>query len=114
MIGLDDKPGWNPSAANGGFSGSVTLTAEQVGFLFAGRLYINVHTPTNGGGEIRGNLVQPPFDAANPDSRAHSARTASRSSCSRSRAGLERRSCSSRHQTARIGNSLSSSEALFA
>lgn len=66
MIGLDDKPGWNPSATNGGFSGSVTLTAEQVEFLFAGRLYINVHTQTNGGGEIRGNLVQPAFDPANP------------------------------------------------
>ena len=66
MIGLNDKPGWNGSARNGGFSGSVTLTAQQVEFLFAGRLYINVHTPTNGGGEIRGNLVQPAFDPANP------------------------------------------------
>ena len=66
MIGLDDRPGWNPSATNGGFSGSVTLTPAQVEFLFAGRLYINVHTPTNAGGEIRGNLVQTPFDAANP------------------------------------------------
>ena len=66
MIGLDDKPGWNPSASSGGFSGSVTLTADQVEFLFAGRLYINIHTETNGGGEIRGNLVETPFDAANP------------------------------------------------
>ena len=66
MIGLDDKPGWNPSATNGGFSGSVTLTAEQAQHLFAGRLYINIHTPTNGSGEIRGNLVQTPFDPANP------------------------------------------------
>jgi glucose/arabinose dehydrogenase len=66
MIGLDDKPGWNPNATNGGFSGSVTLTEAQVQFLFAGRLYINIHTPTNGGGEIRGNLVLPAFDPANP------------------------------------------------
>ena len=66
MIGLDNQPGWNASATNGGFSGSVTLTAEQVEFLFAGRLYINVHTPTNTGGEIRGNLVQPAFNPANP------------------------------------------------
>lgn len=66
LIGLDDKPGWTASASAGGFSGSVTLSAEQVQHLFAGRLYINVHTQTNGGGEIRGNLVQPPFDPANP------------------------------------------------
>ena len=66
MIGLDDKPGWNPSATNGGFNGSVTLNSTQIEFLFAGRLYINVHTPTNGGGEMRGNLVRQAFVETDP------------------------------------------------
>ena len=66
LIGLDDKEGWNPDAANGGFSGSVTLTNEQVEYLFAGRLYINIHTEVNGSGEIRGNLVRQPFNSDDP------------------------------------------------
>ena len=66
MIGLDDKPGWNSSASNGGFNGSVTLSSAQAADLFAGRLYINIHTPTNGGGEIRGNLVRQAFVETNP------------------------------------------------
>jgi glucose/arabinose dehydrogenase len=66
MIGLDDKPGWNPSATSGGFNGSVTLNSTQAADLFAGRLYINVHTPMNGGGEIRGNLVRQAFVETNP------------------------------------------------
>ena len=60
MIGLNSLPGWNPSATSGGFSGTVTLTSEQADFLNAGRLYINVHTTTNPGGEIRGNLMVVP------------------------------------------------------
>jgi glucose/arabinose dehydrogenase len=66
MIGLDDKPGWNASASNGGFNGSVTLNSTQTADLFAGRLYINIHTPTNSGGEIRGNLVRQAFVETNP------------------------------------------------
>ncbi|HSH39164.1 MAG TPA: PQQ-dependent sugar dehydrogenase [Chthoniobacterales bacterium] len=66
IIGLNDKPGWNPSATKGGFSGSVTLTEAQAAHLFEGRLYLNFHTQVNPGGEIRGSLVQPPFDPANP------------------------------------------------
>ena len=66
MIGLDDKPGWTPSASNGGFNGSVTLNSTQTADLFAGRLYINIHTPTNPGGEIRGNLVRQAFVESNP------------------------------------------------
>ena len=60
MIGLDNLPGWTNSASNGGFTGTVTLTPTQVDFLNAGRLYINVHTSTNGSGEIRGNLLPVP------------------------------------------------------
>ena len=66
MIGLDDKEGWNPDPTNGGFSGSVTLTKAQAQDLFAGRLYINIHTGVNGSGEIRGNLVRQPFNSNDP------------------------------------------------
>ena len=49
-------------AANGGINGSVDFddladTAAGVQALMDGNLYINVHTAANGGGEIRGNLV---------------------------------------------------------
>jgi glucose/arabinose dehydrogenase len=66
MIGLDDKPGWNPNATNGGFNGSVTLNSTQIEHLFNGRLYVNIHTPTNSGGEMRGNLVRQAFVETNP------------------------------------------------
>lgn len=59
MIGLDSLAGWNPSGTSGGFSGTVTLTAAQAGFLNQGRLYINIHTSVNPGGEIRGYLIVP-------------------------------------------------------
>lgn len=62
LIALDALPGWNASLTNGGFSTvtPITLTPENVDALFAGRLYINVHTSTFTGGEIRGNLVAVP------------------------------------------------------
>lgn len=62
LFGLDSAGApavWNPSASNGSFSGSFTLTDPQETQLFEGRFYINIHTPTNGGGEIRGNIVVP-------------------------------------------------------
>jgi hypothetical protein len=59
LIALDSLAGWNSSATNGGFSGTVTLTSSQATDLQAGRLYINVHTSANPGGEIRGYLVVP-------------------------------------------------------
>jgi hypothetical protein len=54
---LDPLAGWNPSATNGGFNGSLTINAADVTPLLNGQFYMNVHTTANGGGEIRGNLV---------------------------------------------------------
>jgi hypothetical protein len=52
---------WDDSASAGGVTGRVlTLTAPQELELLAGRYYINIHTGTNGAGEIRGNLVAVP------------------------------------------------------
>jgi hypothetical protein len=67
IIFLDSPPlnvGFNPSATNGGYDGPVTLTAAQAAQLMAGRFYLNVHTGTNGGGEIRGNMVPVPEPAS--------------------------------------------------
>ncbi|MEO5770504.1 MAG: CHRD domain-containing protein [Burkholderiaceae bacterium] len=63
LIGLNALPGFNGSATDGGFSGSVTLAAENVANLFAGQLYLNFHTATYPGGEIRGNMVPIPEPA---------------------------------------------------
>ncbi len=60
LIDLHTLPGWDPSASDGGISGSVVLTAGQATDLMDGKYYINVHTSTNPGGEIRGNLVVVP------------------------------------------------------
>ncbi len=38
--------------------GTATLTAEQEADLMAGKWYVNVHTATNKGGEIRGQLTK--------------------------------------------------------
>lgn len=40
--------------------GNNTTLADQLNNLFAGNLYINVHTPTFPGGEIRGQIVPEP------------------------------------------------------
>jgi hypothetical protein len=38
--------------------GTATLTDEQMSALMAGRLYANVHTAANPGGELRGQLIK--------------------------------------------------------
>jgi CHRD domain-containing protein/PEP-CTERM motif-containing protein len=62
LIGLDSQPGWNDSASSGGFIGTVTVPQANEADLFAGKLYINIHTPEpfNPAGEIRGNLIPIP------------------------------------------------------
>ncbi len=40
----------------------VTIDAGQLAAFEAGRLYVNVHTPANPGGEIRGQVAPPPVE----------------------------------------------------
>jgi Cu/Zn superoxide dismutase len=40
------------------FEGSATLTEAQESDMMAGRWYVNVHTASNKGGEIRGQLMK--------------------------------------------------------
>jgi glucose/arabinose dehydrogenase/plastocyanin len=42
---------------NGTLSGSVTLTPDQLAMVLDGRTYVNVHTPANPNGEIRGQIL---------------------------------------------------------
>ena len=60
VVGLDGSPfAYNNSASAGLINGTTVLSDLHETALFNGQLYINVHTaPTNGSGEIRGNLVQ--------------------------------------------------------
>jgi hypothetical protein len=46
-----------PTTTSGTFSGTVTLNAMQADSLTAGRIYANIHTSTNSGGELRANLT---------------------------------------------------------
>lgn len=46
-----------PAATSGTVTGTATLTQMQADSLTAGRLYANIHTAANAGGEIRANLV---------------------------------------------------------
>jgi uncharacterized protein (TIGR03118 family) len=55
---------FNPPATNSGtFSGSVSLNPTNLAYLLAGQTYINIHTVTNGGGEIRGQIYPIQFSA---------------------------------------------------
>lgn len=57
-----------PAATSGTFTATITLNATQAGFvnlanLNAGQLYFNIHTSSNPGGEIRGQLAAVPEPA---------------------------------------------------
>ena len=62
IISLDGAtPGFSNSNTNGGWTNTTaTLTGAQETALLSGFLYLNAHTTANGGGEIRGNLIQVP------------------------------------------------------
>jgi hypothetical protein len=47
-------------ASVGTYTGSGTLTAEQVQFVLQGRTYVNLHTVANPMGEIRGQVTVTP------------------------------------------------------
>jgi hypothetical protein len=50
-----------PAATSGSIpEQSFAITPTQVGYLFSGYLYMNVHTSTFPGGEIRGQLLEVP------------------------------------------------------
>ena len=61
---LNALGGWNASASAGGLSDTLTLSPLQETELLAERYYINIHTTTNGAGEIRGHLVIVPEPAS--------------------------------------------------
>ncbi|HET9504553.1 MAG TPA: CHRD domain-containing protein [Hymenobacter sp.] len=46
-----------PTTTSGSFGGTVTLNAMQADSLMAGRIYANIHTSANSGGELRANLT---------------------------------------------------------
>ena len=63
LFPLNTLPGWDNSATNGGYTGTVQMTAPQAADLMAGKYYFNVHTTANGGGEARGFLTAVPEPA---------------------------------------------------
>ncbi len=66
IVSLDGAtPGFNSNATSGGWTNTqVTLTSPQETALTSGFLYLNAHTATNSGGEIRANLVAVPEPSA--------------------------------------------------
>jgi len=59
IVSLDNVAfNYNNSASAGLINGTTVLSDLHETALFNGQLYVNVHTaPTNGGGEIRGNIT---------------------------------------------------------
>ena len=47
-----------PGIASSPVEGSATLTDAQASDLLAGKLYVNIHTAANPGGEIRGQVTK--------------------------------------------------------
>jgi hypothetical protein len=60
LFPLNTLAGWDNSATNGGYAGTVQMTAPQAADLMAGKYYFNVHTTANPGGEARGFLTAVP------------------------------------------------------
>ena len=47
-----------PNATSSPVDGSATLTDAQAADLLAGKMYVNIHTKANPGGEIRGQVTK--------------------------------------------------------
>jgi hypothetical protein len=47
----------NPTGTSGTLTGTQVLTTDELDDLLNGLTYVNVHTTTNNGGEIRGQIV---------------------------------------------------------
>jgi hypothetical protein len=47
-----------PTGTSGTISGTLSLTPQVLADVLAGLTYINVHSTTNSGGEIRGQIVR--------------------------------------------------------
>ncbi len=54
----------SPSGTNGNISGTVSLNPTNMAYLLAGLTYINIHTTSNGLGEIRGQIYPSQFSVA--------------------------------------------------
>jgi hypothetical protein len=57
MVNFADLNG-GAFGSSGSFAGTVSLTPEQLAALADTRTYVNVHTGTHGGGEIRGQVIR--------------------------------------------------------
>ena len=57
MVSLEELNGGG-FGISGSFAGAVTLTPEQLAALLNGLTYVNIHTPDNSSGEIRGQIVR--------------------------------------------------------
>lgn len=52
----------DPSEMSRWSATDIALTVDQLAAFLAGRFYVNVHTPANPGGEIRGQVAPPPIE----------------------------------------------------
>jgi hypothetical protein len=57
MVNIADLNG-GAFGTSGSFSGTVTLTPDQLAALGDRRTYVNIHTADHGGGEIRGQITR--------------------------------------------------------
>ena len=64
VVDLHTLPGF-PLADNGIFAATVTIPSANEAALLNDGIYINLHTTANGGGEIRGQLIEGGVTAVN-------------------------------------------------
>lgn len=57
LVNLADLNGGS-FGVSGSFSGTVPLTPDQLSSLADGRTYVNIHTESHGGGEVRGQITR--------------------------------------------------------